>query len=205
MDNLIITVRERGKIVTRREGHNIWLNTGRQFLAELLSYNSYGPDVTQIDDRPQFIGFGIGGARQNAVSVANTAPCITNYPGTNQNLDIDPRYTSLERPARISFSTGPVLPTGTYPNLTYDAGDVWLKQLTVASHPTPFSIQWGCSFVTTDFSNGPFLVVPLSEIGLFLSSASTNVYNNSPVAYDTFDTISKTANYSFDVSWTVRV
>ena len=38
-NNLVLTVRDdRGKLVTRRRGHNIWLNTGRAWLANLISY-----------------------------------------------------------------------------------------------------------------------------------------------------------------------
>jgi hypothetical protein len=50
----------------------------------------------------------------------------------------------------------------------------------------------------------PFLTVPLSEIGLFTNAANPNIYNNGPVAYDTFDTISKTSAFNLEVDWTVR-
>jgi len=54
--------RERGKIVpgSRREGHNIWTLTGREFLARLMSYASYSPDEPARNDRIRYIGFGVG-------------------------------------------------------------------------------------------------------------------------------------------------
>jgi hypothetical protein len=39
---------------------------------------------------------------------------------------------------------------------------------------------------------------------LFTSAASISVWNNTGVAYDTFDTISKTDAFDLEVSWTVR-
>lgn len=203
-NNLKITVRERGKIVTRREGHNIWLNGGRTFLTQVMAFQSFGPDVPEQTAIPKYIGFGIGGQKQNAFGIADVDPCLSHYPGPNNNLDIDPTLTTLERPARISWAAGPSTPTGVYGNYTYPVGDVWLQQLTLPTHPTIFSLEWSCSFSTTDFSTTPFLAVPLSEIGLVLSDASPNVYNNPVIAYDTFDTITKTANFSVDVTWTVR-
>jgi hypothetical protein len=41
--NLSLVLRERGKIKERRDGHNIWLNLGREFLARLVAYQSFSP------------------------------------------------------------------------------------------------------------------------------------------------------------------
>jgi len=201
--NLRITLRERGKLVTERVGHNIWLDTGRSFLAQVMSFASY-PSTFQQTLLPRYVTFGIGGKKQNELGVANVNPCLSNYPGPNSQLDIDRSVTKLERPARISWTNAPSAPSGTYGNYVYDPADVWLIQVTPAIHPTLYSLEWTCSFLTTDFSSGPFLSVPLSEIGLVLSGASVNVYNNQVIAYDTFDSIPKTSNFTVDVSWTVR-
>ena len=47
-NNLKLTVRERGKIVARREGHNIWVDLGREYLAGLISLAAIGPDTPEI-------------------------------------------------------------------------------------------------------------------------------------------------------------
>ncbi len=195
-NNLRLTVRERGKIVARREGHNIWLNLGREYLASLIDYTSFSPLTTERDDRIQYMGVGIGGTQQLALTTANAPPLSTSYPGTNNQTDTDPTVTLLERAVRISGSSM------AYPG---SGGDVWLGQVTApAVHTTATEVTFSRVFGSTDVSYSPFLVVPLSEIALFTSAANPSVYNNTAVAYDTFDTLSKTNAFQLEVQWTVR-
>jgi hypothetical protein len=105
--NLIITARERGKIVARRVGHNIWLNIGREYLAHLIGYSLFVPLTPERDDRIRYMGVGIGGNRQLALTTANAPPLITAYPGSNAQSDTDPAILTLERPVRISGSSDP--------------------------------------------------------------------------------------------------
>jgi hypothetical protein len=194
--NLILTARERGKIVARREGHNIWLNLGREYLAQLIAYASFGPAVAERDDRIRYMGVGIGGNRQVMLGVANAAPLVTAYPGTNIQTDSDLTVQRLERPVRVSGSADP------YPG---QGGDVWLGQVQApATHPLATQTTFSRVFIDTDVSYGSFLSVPISEIMLFSGSANPNVYNNTGIAYDTFDTISKTAAIEFEANWTIR-
>jgi hypothetical protein len=194
--NLVLTARCRGKIAARRVGHNIWLNLGREYLASLISYASFGPAVPERNDRIQYMGLGIGGTQQLALAVANAAPLVTAYPGSNAQTDTDPTVTTLERPVRVSGGST------AYPGV---GGDVWLAQ--VQAPPTfvpPTSATFSVLFQESDVSYSPFLSVPLSEVMLFTSAASISVWNNTGVAYDTFDTISKTDAFDLEVSWTVR-
>lgn len=196
--NLRLTLRERGKIVARREGHNIWLDIGRVYLAQLLTYTSFGPLTPEQNNRISYIGFGIGGTKQSAFAIANNEPMLSNYPGTNHDTDQEPGLTALERPVRFGWSTGPVAPP-------YNPGDIWLKQIQApAVHPIASSTVFSVTATTTDINGGFYLVAPLSEIGLFHRGADIHVYNNSPVAYDTFDTVQKTGTYDLNVSWTIR-
>jgi len=56
-----------------------------------------------------------------------------------------------------------------------------------------------------EISYGSFLVVPLSEVGLFTSSADPENYLNTVVAYDTYATISKTTAIDhLEFVWTIR-
>jgi hypothetical protein len=104
--------------------------------------------------------------------------------------------TQLERPVRISGSADP------YPG---QASDVWLAQIQAPStHPVATQTTFSRVFTSLQVSYGPFLSVPLSEIGLFTSNANPNIYNNTMVAYDTFDTLSKTAAFELEVNWTIR-
>jgi hypothetical protein len=194
--NLHLTVRERGKIVARRAGHNIWLDLGREYLASLLAYRSMNPLAPERDDRIRYMGLGIGGTRQVALGVANAPPLAGAYPGSNLQNDTTPSVTRLERPVRISGSGDP------YPGR---AGDAWLAEVQApAGHVVPTQVTFKRLFTQLDVSYPPFLSVPLSEIGLLTSAADAGSFANTLVAYDTFDTLSKTDAFELEVDWTVR-
>jgi hypothetical protein len=198
--NLRLTTRERGKIVDRREGHNIWLNLGREYLAKLISYKTFIPPVFEEDARIRYMGLGIGGTRQLAVGIqpgsANVAPLTPAYAGTNTQTDVDPTVTTLERPVRLSGSST------NYPGL---AGDTWLGQIQApADHSIPTQVTFRRVFSEIELNYPPFLSVPLSEIGLLTSASVPNFYKNTLVAYDTFDSLSKTSAFSLEVDWTIR-
>lgn len=207
--NLTLRLRERGKLVTVREGHNIWVNLGRTYLPQHISYQALPASgvvspVTLQDDRGvRYVGFGIGGTRQLQLSVANASPYSTQYPGTNAQTDTDPTVTVLERPVRLSSPT----PASPAPP-PYAAGDVWLGQVQApAIYNTTTSVTFDRIFSESEISFGPFLSVPLSEVGLFLHSTNPNyinIFNNTLIAYDTFDTISKTTAFSLEIQWTIR-
>jgi hypothetical protein len=205
--NLCLTLRERGKIRAQRRGHNIWVNLGREWMSTLVDYTSLPappavlPVTTEEDRRIRYRGLGIGGNRQLNLTIANTAPMSTHYPGTNNQTDTDPTVTALERPVRLSSVGAPLTPP-------YSASDVWLGQVVApAVHNTATSVTFTRLFTQSEISYGPFLSVPLSEIGLFLHNSSStyiNLPNNTFVAYDTFDTLLKTNAFSLEVDWTLR-
>jgi hypothetical protein len=142
------------------------------------------------------MGFGIGGTRQVAPGVANAAPISPPYTGTNDQTDTDPTITRIERPVRLSGSSS------AYPGL---AGDTWVGQIQApAVHGSATEVTFRRLFAQEEISYAPFLSVPLSEIGLFTSAANPNYYVNTIVAYDTFDTLSKTVAFELEVEWTIR-
>jgi len=193
--NLIITARERGKIVARREGHNIWLDLGSEWLAALIGYYSLSPDTPERDDRIKYMGLGIGGNRQLALATANSGVLNSDYGGTNNQTDTDPTITTLERPVRVSGGSGAPA-----------AGDAWVVSVQAPpGHPIASQAVFQRVFTQLEVSYYPYLTVPLSEIGLFTSAADPQYYKNNPVAYDTFDTISKTVAVELEVEWTIRV
>ena len=209
--NLRLTARERGKIVAKRVGHNIWLDVGRQWLAQLVTYASYtgsfptAVGVPLVDARIQYMGLGIGGNRQLALTTANASPLGASppspngaYPGTNVQTDTDPTVVALERPVRIQGGTT------TYP---YYPTDQWLAQVAPAPWSvdgSPYDSTFSCLFAATDVSYSPYTTVPLSEVGLFNAAANPNIYNNAPCAYDTYDSLSKTSAFDLEVQWTLR-
>lgn len=194
--NLNLTMRERGKIVGRREGHNIWLDLGREYLSQLMSYSSYTPLTPVRDDRIRYMGLGIGGTRQLIPSVANAAPLGTSYPGTNAQTDEDPLVTRLERPVRVTG--GSTVPP-------YAVGDAWLGQIVApADFSIPNQVTYRRLFSQVEVSYNPYLTVPLSEVMLFTNASAVNVYNNTGVAYDTYDALSKTYAFELEIVWTIK-
>jgi hypothetical protein len=73
-----------------------------------------------------------------------------------------------------------------------------------ATHDTPTSTTFKRLFTLEEVSFAPYVSVPLSEVGLLLSDANPAFYGNNIVAYDTFDTISKTTAFELEVNWTLR-
>lgn len=196
--NLSIVVRERGKFVTRRDGHNVWINFGRTWFSKLITYSNYSPLTPEEDNRLLYLGFGIGGTRQNALAVANSAPLATHYPGPNSQTDLMLETLKLERGVRFSSPGAPSAPP-------YDPADVWLKQVQLPLlHPDSYTTRLVLVVGAAEIAYGSYLTVPLSEIGLFHAGSDLNAPENSPVAYDTFDTIPKTAAYDLTVTWTIR-
>lgn len=194
--NVHLVARERGKIVARRDGHNIWVNLGREYLASLIAYSSFTPLTPERNDRVRYMGVGIGGTRQLALAVANAAPLTTAYPGANAQTDTDASVTTLERPVRLAGSSDP------YPG---QGGDTWIGQVQApATHATATEVTFKRLFTAPEVSYNPFLTVPLSEVGLFTGAADPHVYNNLLIAYDTFDTLSKTNAFELEIDWSVR-
>jgi hypothetical protein len=185
--NLTIEALEGDRVVDRREVHNIFLAAGRTWLKNLVHYTSFSPLTPAEDRRIRYMGVGIGGTAQNALGVVNSSPLSDAYPGTNLQTDTDTEVLALERPVRISGGAT------AYPG---SGSDVWLAQVGAPPDTSDaYSVVFSCLLTPPQVAYGSFLVVPVSEVGLFLHSPSAgyvNVYNNQPIAYDTFPSISLT-------------
>ncbi len=205
--NLEIDLFERGKRKRWHQSsrfalHNIVTNTGRQFLAENMTASSFGVGtfVRTQDTVARYIGFGIGGNRQFDPS-ASASPYSDTYPagyaGTNSQTDSDVTVSILERPVQVTDAP------------------LWMRELnTPGTFPTVQSTKLITTFSDTDINFGSFTSVPLSEIGLYSSAADPTVFNGAGstypgtgsglIAYDTFNTISKTGIFSIEVRWEWR-
>jgi hypothetical protein len=222
--NVCINIRERGKLVGKREVHNIWVDRGRQYLAEMCAYASFGPDTPERSDRIRYMGVGIGGVQQSMVVPALVE---TAYPADGDgirpgfvtngneyredfpfilNPSPPPQYGSianLERPVRVDGSTNPYS--------TALAGDRWLVDETFnhffTTHLTltEVTVHGIVSGLTSDVVYAPFTLVPLSEAGLFTSEVSpTGTPFSTLVAYVTFDTIPLTTSIEIEFIWSVK-
>jgi len=195
--NIHLLLKRNGYVVQEERTHNIVTNIGRQFLAEVIVSTAAAPVIARQQNTViRYIGFGIGGNRQNS-SIAANAPFSTDYPGTNVATDTDLTVTGLERPVRVS------------------AAPVWMKEIVAPpTWPTATSVRFTAVFSETDLNYGAYASVPLSEIGLFTSAASPALPNGAAgaypgagglmAAYDTFNTIHKSGAFSIEVRWEFR-
>lgn len=174
-----LEVRDRGKLVTTRQGSNIWTLTGREYLAELIGLDSLSPRQTFRADRVAYIGLGSG-----------SQPEVANIP-------------SLVAP--VVYRTGDFLAALTTPAVFPTSG----------SSTTTTAIRFIREFSTGEVSLGYNVV--LTEAGLYtdgdpddnwaVGSVPTDFATASgraPVAYKTFEPVTKTTQYSLRVVWDVR-
>jgi hypothetical protein len=201
--NLEILGFDRGKKkVLHQRTHNIVVNAGRQFICEAISASvlSAGGFTRTQNHVVRYIGFGIGGTRQNNAAAAS-APLSTAYPsgygGTNAQTDTDVTVGRLERPVKYSSTH-------------------WLKEVVApATYPDATTVRWESSFGQTEINIAPYDSVPLSEIGLYKSSADPTLPNGGAgtypgptghmIAYDTFDTLNKTGFFTMVARWSWRL
>lgn len=216
----IIARDDRGKKVPSmcREEHNVWVNIGRQYLAEVISPLD-GAFAAHYNDSPvrvvQYMALGIGGDSQ-LMDVAGTYPTLdADYPGQNLYDDTVITTNYLERPIKITGTAG----AGSAPGM-------WMNNVTA---PPTFSgspitkVEYDTLFDYTDCQlGGSYPSMPLSEAALMLSSEvasrlSSEVYSYaSPpdyintstrqklLAYNTFDTISKTVSVALEIHWEIQ-
>lgn len=209
-DNVSIKMFRDGVLIKEHVGHNVWTQDGLAILANLIAFASYGPDVPFSNARIKYMGFGIGGVKQNADSVANTSPVVDYYPAgyntpPSNGYEYNPLYPilplirSLERPVIFLAGTGPAL----YPGA---AGDQYLTT-TVVSFPDPGVVEFMVPITVgvTRLLFGTFTELPLSEIGLFFNNASpTDAFNTGKLAaYHSFDTLLVSAGLYMEFTWRV--
>jgi hypothetical protein len=193
--NVLVTLRDEpdGKIIEARSSHNIFLNYGREWLAELVSLNTAG--ATFRTDRIRYMAYGIGGTSQllSATTIQSLYAGWSGYTTPAQS-DVDPTVTGLEYPVEVSSSDyyDDVKQPATFPQ----AGIVRFTAI--------------AGYNEISYSGGP-TSVPLSEIGLFTEGVTdqTVAPEAAPperymVAYNTFDTLSKTASYVLQADWELR-
>jgi hypothetical protein len=170
-----IEARERGKLVYSLNKNNVFTITGREWVAQLMSYSNYSPLTPTRNDRIRYIGVGTGIKPQVATVDSLAAP--TSVDGANFL-------------ARLNLPTYPLSPAKTEIMFTklFD-----VNEISVAGTVT---IQEAGLF--TD--GGPPNYTP-GSIDLTMASAATNT----PVAYFTFDPIPKTQNITLAIKWTLIV
>ncbi len=197
-----------GELLDQRLGHNVFTNTGRNWLARLVGSDGYSfdPPSPHRTDKIMYIGFGCGGALQSDSNFAT---------GQTELVTV----TALQDPVPVSIDVNQRLYLKRVDdqknNSVYFPGDFRTRfivdiaedELSFAGNVTRVSnVEVGTS-------------VPISEAGLYLSSADPRFTHdaNPPlpneadpaapnylVAYNIFDPIHITPNVILRIEWELR-
>jgi hypothetical protein len=207
-NNVFIKARRDGKLVYNWEGHNTWTMFGREYLTDMLTFASYGPDTALTSARIKYMQFGIGGVQQGVIpgGVATAYPAgFDPHASTGNTYDhtypVNPLISTLERPVRLSG--------GTNPYNTAPGTDVWLTDPAMpkffVDFPTDFSVafKYFIRGMDGDISYGTLTSVPVAEAGLVLSSGNINSAYNSVVAYVDFEPLDITDEIEAEITWVV--
>lgn len=180
--------RERGKLVhgSRRSGKNIWTLTGREYLAQLMSYATYGssahasgstnPDAPARDDRIRYFGFGIG-----------TQPEVSSVSSLVNPIAFDGGGNFL---AQVSLPSYPLSPSRT----TVEYSRTY-TEFELSSAGTVNITEAG---LFTDGSPAASYAPRTRDVTIANASAQA------PDAYKSFEPLKKTQNFVLDVSWQIR-
>lgn len=197
------------KVKEKRRSHNIFLNYGRDWIASLIGLD--GSATPFRTDRPRYMAFGIGGTSQlidsdvirgTAAGSPYSYPQFPNEwgtanPGTGDpaQTDIDPTVLGLEWPVECLA------------NDYYDS-----ISLPVVFPGTTGVVRFTSVLGLSEVSFGAHPSVPLSEVGLFTESVTQSdppitavlPAEKYMIAYNTFDTLSKTTSFVLEVDWELR-
>jgi len=192
------------EVVEERESHNIFLNYGRDWIAHLVGLSAIAPDATFREDRLRYMAFGIGGRSQLILP----ATIFTTYPGYAGDWG-----GSAPVADPVQEDTNPTVLGLEWPVLV-NATDYYDDISAPNTFPEIGVIRLTSVLGVGEVSFAGFTSVPLSEIGLFTSGLPNLtdppiVYGALPltkymVAYNTFDTLSKTSAFVLQVDWELR-
>jgi len=181
--NVYALMRRGGKIIpgSQREGHNVFTITGRNLLSKLLAWQTISAtDIPFTHRRTRWMGIGIG-----------------------SQLEV----------TTVSALAQPVLATPTD----------FLVPLQSAEFPTSTSVRFIKEFGTNEITTtGP--PVTVTEAGLFGDVSPANaggtedvghtaatdptldptVGNNAPIAYKSFEGLTKTIDFTLEIRWEFR-
>lgn len=171
--------RERGKKVrgSQRGGKNIWTLTGREYLAQLMSYSSYGPpEVAYRRDRMRYIGFGTG-SQPEVSSVTSLVTPIAFDAGSNFL-------------AQLSLPTFPLSPSRSTVRYSRSFSET---ELSVVG-----TVVLSEAGLYTDGDPASNFDPATRDVTL------ANALLQAPNAYKVFEPLTKTQNFVLEASWEIR-
>lgn len=177
-----LVLRERGKIVpgSHRSGHNIWTNSGREYLALVTSLKTVSPRVTFRSDAHAYIGVGTGSFVEDVGVTALAQPVIYTPGQFLAALDVPPTF--------------PLTPTQT----TAQYHRTFAENEITTTSPSQVNIsEMGL------FTDGSPSASPAYEPGT-RDTTIANAALQAPNAYKSFEPVGKLDTLQLDVSWQIR-
>jgi hypothetical protein len=177
---LKMELRERGKLVTRREGHNIWTLSGREFIVETITLAALTPSrAKNRDDALRYFGFGIGITPEVAEVTRLVSP-------------VEYQTSLFLAPAQVPV-TFPSASLGTARTSVQLRREYSENELSL---PNPVVLtEFGC------FTDGNPAVN--NEVGRPTDLATAG--SQAPVGYKPFDPFTKNSNRTLEVIYELRV
>jgi hypothetical protein len=175
-----LCLRERGKVVpgSHRSAHNIWTNTGREYLA--LAMALADADNAFRKDAVAYIGVGTGAALED-VNVLNLVNPVAYAPSLFlAALDIPPTFPLTPTRTTVRFKK-----TFAEDEITLSSGTVLVSEMGL-------------------FTNGSPIAVPAYAFGT-RDVTFANRMSQAPVAYKAFEPVPKTNALQLEMSWEIRL
>ena len=176
--NVRIVVRERGKIKKVVEGHNVWTNSGREYSAQRK--------ILRVDGTPyradyiDYIGLGNGAYEESVTVDRLNSPVAWNAAAGNFLRPIERDRTSF--PLEPSRTAVRLIRSYAEAEISYDGAAVQITEAGLFTNGDPAQL-WA----------------PGTRI-LTLDEAETQ----EPVAYHSFEPITKSPNVEIEIIWELR-
>lgn len=188
LGNFFAVLREGGKIVpgSRREGHNIFTTTGRNWLAKLVAwYSTASGDTPFTRRRVRWIAMGTG----LQIEAATVSQLATPVLGTSTNYMVPLQVVEFPTSNSVRFIKEFLLN-----EITFSPTPVILREAGLFADVNPASTGG-----STDGSED----VPLDP-GSVETTLNPAVSTNPPVAYKSFEPLTKTVDFTLEVRWDFR-
>lgn len=205
--NVRVRTLHKGRVVDQYRGHNIFLNVGRDWLIQQISFGAYPPVVgapppaAALDRRIAFMAVGCGGVGQTnpadqAWVVANVNPGATflqdDTDVTKTGLEV-PAFWAAGKYAKPIISVDYSLPVSGY--------SVWVR----------YTALWTVGEINSEYGGAP---VPITEAAMYphLLDGLGNVkefieadVQSAASSYETFRPVWKETDFELEIQWTYRV
>ena len=207
--NVKIAIYDGGNLVGHRISHNVMTNTGRAWLSKIVGASGYEETfpTPHRQEKIQYMGFGCGGALQTDTRFSRTQTELVTVFAIEDPV---PFSVNANSPSEKTYlkQVDPQLD-----NTLYFPGDYRTRFIVdVAETEISFAAS-----VTAKSNVTVGTHVPISEAGLYLSSAKPNFTTgstvaseqdptgaNEMVAYNIFDPIVVTPNVTLRIEWELR-